>query len=87
TLSVNEIADRVRAAGAVLDLDVKVESIPNPRIEPEEHYYNPAHSGLKELGLEPHLMTTEVLTTMLERVLEHRSAIDEMRIRPRVSWR
>lgn len=87
TLSVNEIAENVRTAGAELGLEVAIESIPNPRIEPEEHYYNPVHSGLRELGLEPHLMTTEVLTGMLDRVLEHRDAIDEARIRPRVRWR
>ena len=87
TLSVNEIAEHVRAAGAAIGLDVAVESIPNPRIEPEEHYYNPTHSGLRELGLEPHLMTTDVLVGMLERVLEHRDAIDEARVRPRVRWR
>jgi UDP-sulfoquinovose synthase len=87
TLSVNEIAEHVRVAGAEVGLDVAVESITNPRIEPEEHYYNPAHSGLRELGLEPHLMTTEVLAGMLERVLEHRDAIDEARVKPRVSWR
>jgi len=87
TLSVNEIAAAVKEAGAALDLDVEVASIENPRIEPEEHYYNPAHSGLRELGLEPHYMTSEVLQGMLKLVLEHRDRIDPGRVQPRVTWR
>lgn len=87
TLSVNEIAARVQEAGDDLGLEVKVESIENPRIEPEEHYYNPVLSGLKDLGLEPHYMTKEVLTGMLQLVLEHREAIDPGRVMPRVTWK
>jgi len=34
-----------------LGLEVKVNNMPNPRIEAEDHYYNPVHTGLLELGL------------------------------------
>ena len=65
---------------------MKIESIANPRKEMEEHYYNPAHSGLTELGLEPHIMTEEVLVKMLEEILPHKDAIDAGKILPRVRW-
>ena len=35
---------------------MQVVSVPNPRVEQEEHYYNAKHSKLEELGLKPHLM-------------------------------
>jgi len=84
--TVNELADRVQKAAARLKLKVKIESIPNPRKEKEEHYYNPAHSGLMELGLKPHYMTEDVLVAMLERILPFQDQIDRGRVMPRVRW-
>jgi UDP-sulfoquinovose synthase len=69
-----------------MGLDVRVESIPNPRKEKEEHYYNPVHRGLLELGLQPHYMTEEVVADLLERVVRYRDRIDTTRIMPRVRW-
>ncbi|MGH7893362.1 MAG: NAD-dependent epimerase/dehydratase family protein, partial [Candidatus Binatia bacterium] len=86
TFSVNDIAERVRLAARAHNLAVTVQNLPNPRKEKEEHYYNPAHSGLLELGLKPHPMTTEVLAQMIARVLEHRERIDARKILPRVRW-
>jgi UDP-sulfoquinovose synthase len=86
TFSVNDLAARVARAGRQLGLEVGIEHIANPRKEAEEHYYNPKHHGLLDLGLEPHPMTDDVLVGMLEQVLEHRDRIDESRILPRVSW-
>jgi UDP-sulfoquinovose synthase len=57
TFSVNELAEKVREAGRQLGLEVQINKIPNPRREAEEHYYNPAHTGLLSLGLSPHYMT------------------------------
>lgn len=87
TFSVNELAERVRRVAAALGLPVEIRNIDNPRKELEEHYYNPAHHGLPELGLRPHLMTDEVVAAMLERVRAHRDRIVVERILPRVRWR
>jgi UDP-sulfoquinovose synthase len=86
TFSVNELAERVSAAGRAIGLDVEVQHIDNPRKEPEEHFYEPVHSGLAELGLQPHLMTSEVLQEMLQEVVRYRDRIDVSRILPRVRW-
>jgi UDP-sulfoquinovose synthase len=86
TFSVNELAERVRAASVQMGLSVEIKSIPNPRKEKEEHYYNPSHSGLIELGLKPHYMTDDVLGAMLERIMENRNRIAADRIMPRVRW-
>jgi UDP-sulfoquinovose synthase len=63
-----------------------IKNIPNPRLEAEEHYYNPTHTGLLSLGLEPHYLTEEVLIDMLQIVLQHREAIDKALIFPEVKW-
>jgi len=84
--SVNEIAERVKRAGKLLDLTVELRSIPNPRKELENHYYNPSHHGLLDLGLEPHYMTDDVLAEMLETISRFKHAIDPEMISPRVRW-
>ena len=86
TFSVNDLAERVKKAGGNLDVDVKIKSIENPRKELEDHYYNPAHSGLLDLGLKPHYLTDEILTRMLEQVLSFKDNIKKNQIMPRVSW-
>ncbi len=86
TFTVNELAERVQKAGQQMGIDVAIKSIANPRKEKEEHYYNPVHSGLAELGLEPHYLSETVLGGMLERIIENRHRIDINRIMPRVSW-
>ena len=86
TFSVNELAARVQAAGQKMGLPVKINHIPNPRREAEEHYYNPAHTGLLDLGLQPHYLTEEVLAEMLELIRAHKSQINKDLIFPRVTW-
>ncbi|MGE5537988.1 MAG: NAD-dependent epimerase/dehydratase family protein [Gemmatimonas sp.] len=87
TFSVNQLAERVKRVGERLGLAVTIQNLDNPRKELEEHYYNPAHSGLLALGLKPHYMTDEVVADMLEEVLRHRENIVADRILPRVRWR
>lgn len=86
TFSVNQLAEKVQAAGKTVGLDVAVKSIPNPRKEAEDHYYNPSYTGLMELGLEPHYMTEEVLGGMLDFIMRYKDQIDHSKIMPRVVW-
>lgn len=86
TFSVNDLAARVQVAGRELGLDVTIRSIPNPRVEAEEHYYNPKHDALTSLGLKPHLLTTDELKKMLEVVQQFRAAIDRNKIIRNVRW-
>jgi UDP-sulfoquinovose synthase len=86
TFSVNELAERVQRVGVGLGLDVEIRSIANPRKEAEAHYYNPSHSALLDLGLEPTYMTDEVLSAMMEQVLRAKERIDPGKILPRVRW-
>jgi UDP-sulfoquinovose synthase len=84
--SVNELADRVKRVGTAMGLPVEIKPIPNPRKEREEHYYNAKHSGLLELGLQPHFMTDDVLAEMLETIIPYKAEINDKAIMPRVRW-
>ena len=44
---------------------VQVQSVPNPRVEKEEHYYNAQHTKLRDLGLEPHLLSNNIIDSLL----------------------
>lgn len=87
SFTVNQLADRVHQVGNGMGLDVRIESLKNPRVEAEEHYYNPVHSGLLELGLQPHYLTDEVVAGMLNIVLKHKKSIDVRKVQPRVRWK
>lgn len=84
--TVNALADRVQRVGNAMGLDVQVNNIENPRNELEDHYYNAKHTGLLELGLQPHYLTDEVIASMLERVIKYRNSIDRRIVMPRVRW-
>lgn len=86
TFSVNDLAGKVQNAGRQLGIDVKIKNIENPRKELEEHYYNPKHTGLLDLGLQSHLLTEEVLAAMMEFVLCHKDKIEEHKIFRGTKW-
>lgn len=85
--SVNQLADIVKRGGAKLGLDVKVQSVPNPRVEAEEHYYNAKHTQLLELGLEPHLLGDNIIDSLLNYAIDNKSRVDLELIKPAVDWR
>lgn len=85
--SVNELASLVTKAGAKLGLDVKTVSVPNPRVEAEEHYYNAKHTKLIELGLEPHLLSDSLIDSLLNFAITFKNRVDTKQIMPSVSWK
>lgn len=77
TFSVNQLAELTQTVGKEFGLDVKIKSVENPRIEQEEHYYNPDYQGLIELGVEPHYLNEESMSDMFRVVLDHKQNIRE----------
>ena len=86
TFSVNELAERVQRVGNNIGLNVKIQSVENPRKEAEEHYYNPAHTGLMDLGLKPNYLTDDVLFQMMEFVIKHKKNINSEQIFRKIKW-
>ncbi len=87
TFSVNDLAKRIKKAGKQLGLEVKLKSIKNPRVELEDHYYRPEHTGLLELGLQPHYLSDEVLCKMIEIAIKNRESIRKDTIFRGVQWK
>ncbi len=87
TFKVTELAEKVARVGRERGHGVEVSHIENPRVEKEEHYYNPVYSGLRELGLTPCLLTDEVLHGMFEVVERHSDRIEPNRILRGIKWR
>lgn len=87
TFPVGALAEKVKDAGEALGIKVAVASHENPRIEKEEHYYNPKNTSLISLGLKPNLLSREVVSVMLRRALAAKDHIDHSVIHPTVKWR
>ncbi len=85
--SVLELAGMVQAAGRKLGLEVSVSHLPDPRVEAEKHYYNAKHSGMVELGLEPHLLSEALLDSLMSVAIRYRDRIDAAQFQPLVNWR
>eukprot|EP00262_Sarcandra_glabra_P021464 TRINITY_DN9124_c0_g1_i1.p1 TRINITY_DN9124_c0_g1~~TRINITY_DN9124_c0_g1_i1.p1 ORF type:complete len:484 (-),score=34.82 TRINITY_DN9124_c0_g1_i1:394-1845(-) len=85
--SVNDLASLVTKAGKKLGIEVQAMSVPNPRVEAEEHYYNAKHTKLIELGLKPHLLSDSLLDSLLNFAVKYEDRVDKKQIMPSVSWR
>jgi UDP-sulfoquinovose synthase len=85
--SVSELARMVQTAGKKLGLEVRVDHIPDPRVEAEEHYYNAKHSKLIELGLKPHRLSDSLLDSLMNIAIRYRGRIDVSKMMPQVNWR
>ncbi len=85
--NVSELAALVKQQGEKLGLRVEITHLDNPRLEAEQHYYNPRHRKLIALGLVPHLLSDVLLESMLERIREHTQRIKKDIILPRVRWK
>ncbi|XP_057438008.1 UDP-sulfoquinovose synthase, chloroplastic [Lotus japonicus] len=84
---VSELANLVTKAGEKLGLDVKTMSVPNPRVELEEHYYNCKNTKLIDLGLKPHFLSDSLLDSLLNFTVQYKDRVDTKQIMPGVSWR
>jgi UDP-sulfoquinovose synthase len=82
--SVGEIAKTIANN---FDGQVEIEHVDNPRVEQGEHYYNVKHTGLVELGLEPHLLSNTLIESLFEVADKHKHRVDLAAMRPTVNWR
>lgn len=84
--SVMQLAEMVKEAADAHEFPTKIESVPNPRIEKEEHYFNPVHTKLRDLGLNPRLLSEELLVHMIQHIGERRERIDTSTFLPKITW-
>jgi UDP-sulfoquinovose synthase len=87
SFSVADLAELVQRSGAEIGLEVEIEHLENPRVEAEEHYYNPVHTKLLDLGLEPSHLGDELVRSMLTTIQRHRDRVIESAIDPQTQWK
>jgi UDP-sulfoquinovose synthase len=87
TFSVLSLAHQVERVGKTLGLGVRIDHVENPRVEREAHFYSSLNTNLLALGLEPVLLTDEIVASMLESVRIYRDRIDPAQIMPKVQWK
>jgi UDP-sulfoquinovose synthase len=86
SFSVSELAELVKQAGEHLDYEVQIDNVENPRVELEEHYYNPVHTKLLDLGLEPTLLGEELVESVIHAIERHKDRVIASAIDPRTRW-
>jgi UDP-sulfoquinovose synthase len=86
TFSILQLAELVVEQAHKLGLAAEIHHLPNPRVEQEEHHYNPTHTRLLDLGLQPHFLSNELLDTMITTILDYKHRIKQEIILPKVKW-
>ncbi len=75
--SIWQLAEKVQKIGNEFDLNVDIQPLENPREEMEEHYYNPDHNHLLDLGYKPTQDMDSELRLMFDDLLQHKGRIEE----------
>ncbi|MDQ3964466.1 MAG: NAD-dependent dehydratase, partial [Actinomycetota bacterium] len=84
--SVTDLAERVARVGGAIGINVVIDPVLDPRIEAEEHYYNAANTKLLDLGLQPHLLTDDVIAHVIETISRYKDRILLETIAPKTRW-
>jgi UDP-sulfoquinovose synthase len=84
----SELTLKVERAATSLGMDVEIRHLDNPRKEQEEHFYDPDHQNLLDLGYSPtHDLEAEI-AIMLEHLRKYSDRIEALRevLIPDVRW-
>jgi UDP-sulfoquinovose synthase len=84
SLSVGEIAQ------TIADLSpeaVTISQLDNPRVEAENHHYHVVHTGLVELGLQPHLLSDTLIESLFEITKRYAHRVRPEALLPTIRWR
>lgn len=86
TFTVSQLAELVAKQSKALGLQVQINHLENPRVEMEDHYYNPTHTKLLDLGLEPHYLSDVLINSVIKRIEKFKHRIKPQIILPKVKW-
>ncbi|BFH72752.1 UDP-sulfoquinovose synthase [Sulfurisphaera javensis] len=87
--SVKQIAEMVKKAGEELGLSVEIGPLPNPRVEAEEHYYNPERKVLPSLGFYPKKNLRDEIKNIIKDLLPYKERLERFKhaILPKTKWK
>ncbi len=72
---ITELAEKVRKVGTDMGLDVHLRNLTNPRKELEEHYFNPDHQHLLDLGYKPTHDVENEVRIMINDLIKYKERI------------
>tara|TARA_Y100000588_G_scaffold367806_1_gene434965 strand:- start:822 stop:1439 length:618 start_codon:yes stop_codon:yes gene_type:complete len=85
---ITDLALTVQKVSGDLGLDVEIRNLMNPRDELEEHYFNPDHQHLLDIGYQPTTDIESEIRTMIEDLMKYRDRIEAKKsaLIPDVFW-
>ena len=87
--SLNDMANKIKEFGDKKDLKPKVSHVENPRIEEEDHYYNPKNTSLISLGLKPIKFNENEIDKIYKVTQKYKDKVDLESLDPinRIQWK
>ena len=87
--SVNELAETAARVAKEFGLSPVIEHPPDPRVEAEQHYYNPIHERLYALGYRRTRELEEVVREIYRDLVHYRRRLEARKwvVQPTVQWR
>jgi len=87
--NVTQLAHIVKEAAEQLGMRVDITHVRNPRVEAEEHYYNPEIKVLPSLGFRPKKNIKEETKVMLKDLLPYKNRLERFKeaIMPKTHWK
>ena len=84
SLSITSMAETI---ARVSPEKVTIEYLSNPRVEEEGHHYNVVHSGIVDLGLDPHLLSDTLIESLFEITKRYAHRVKPDAMTPTIDWR
>ena len=85
--SLNEMADKIKLFAEKNSIKAKIKHINNPRIEQEDHYYNPKNTSLISLGLKPVVFDNKEIEKIYRVVKKNINRINLDSLEPNIKWK
>lgn len=85
--SLNEMANKITLFADKNKIKTGIKHIKNPRIEEEDHYYNPKNTSLISLGLKPIIFDDEQIAKIHEVVKKNINRINPDSLEPNINWK
>ena len=84
--SINQLANMVVDVSRKLGFCSRLEHIPNPRKEAEEHYYNPEHQKLFDMGYVPTTDIKQEIEKLIKLIAPFHERVDTSVFAPKTKW-
>ena len=69
-----------------IGIDCTIQHIENPRTESENHYFNPKHDKLAQLGYKPNWDIEDEIAGIIKAIMPYKDRINKDVILPKTKW-